>query len=66
MYYYFNDVSVIYYRADKEKLALQKKLKNSGVTVDQVVGVRASESEQELEELRKRNMDLENEITHLK
>ncbi|XP_026581711.1 centrosomal protein of 290 kDa-like, partial [Pseudonaja textilis] len=30
------------------------------------MGVRASESERELEELRKQNMDLENEIVHLK
>ncbi|KAJ7329890.1 hypothetical protein JRQ81_016064 [Phrynocephalus forsythii] len=61
-----NTVKELFSKADKEKLALQKKLKSSGVTVDQVVGVRASESERELEELRKRNADLENEITHLK
>nr|XP_020633204.1 centrosomal protein of 290 kDa isoform X2 [Pogona vitticeps] len=61
-----NTVKELFSKSDKEKLALQKKLKSSGVTVDQVVGVRASESERELEELRKRNMDLENEIVHLK
>ncbi|XP_062838862.1 centrosomal protein of 290 kDa isoform X5 [Anolis carolinensis] len=59
-------VKELFSKADKEKLALQKKLKSCGVTVDQVVGVRVSESERELEELRKRNMDLENEMVHLK
>ncbi|XP_077790920.1 centrosomal protein of 290 kDa isoform X12 [Podarcis muralis] len=61
-----NTVKELFSKADKEKITLQKKLKNCGVTVDQVVGVRASESERELEELRKRNIDLENEIVHLK
>ncbi|XP_053262736.1 centrosomal protein of 290 kDa isoform X7 [Podarcis raffonei] len=61
-----NTVKELFSKADKEKIALQKKLKSCGVTVDQVVGVRASESERELEELRKRNIDLENEIVHLK
>ncbi|KAH0616729.1 hypothetical protein JD844_028086 [Phrynosoma platyrhinos] len=59
-------VKELFSKADKEKLALQKKLKSCGVTVDQVVGARVSESERELEELRKRNVDLENEIVHLK
>nr|XP_060633337.1 centrosomal protein of 290 kDa isoform X5 [Anolis sagrei ordinatus] len=59
-------VKELFSKADKEKLALQKKLKSCGVTVDQVVGVRVSESERELEELRKRNMDLEDEMVHLK
>lgn len=57
---------MMYFRADKEKTLLQKKLKSSGVTVDHVMGIRASESERELEELQKRNTALENEITHLK
>ncbi|XP_060135674.1 centrosomal protein of 290 kDa isoform X3 [Zootoca vivipara] len=61
-----NTVKELFSKADKEKISLQKKLKSCGVTVDQVVGVRASESERELEELRKRNIDLENEIVHLK
>ncbi|XP_060633339.2 centrosomal protein of 290 kDa isoform X7 [Anolis sagrei] len=59
-------VKELFSKTDKEKLALQKKLKSCGVTVDQVVGVRVSESERELEELRKRNMDLEDEMVHLK
>ncbi|CAM5081764.1 unnamed protein product [Natator depressus] len=56
----------LYSKSDKEKIALQKKLKTSSITVDHVVGVRASESEKELEELRKRNIDLQNEIAHMR
>ncbi|KAM5288763.1 centrosomal protein of 290 kDa [Ctenodactylus gundi] len=52
----------LFAKADKEKHTLQKKLKTTGMTVDQVMGVRALESEKELEELRKRNLDLENDI----
>ncbi|XP_039353023.1 centrosomal protein of 290 kDa isoform X4 [Mauremys reevesii] len=62
----FNTLKELYSKADKEKIALQKKLKTSGITVEHVVGVRASESEKELEELRKRNIDLENEIAHMR
>ncbi|NXK32287.1 CE290 protein, partial [Piprites chloris] len=56
----------IYAKSEKEKIALQKKLKTTGVTVDRVVGVRASETEKEVEELRKRNLELENEVAHLR
>uniref|UniRef100_A0A8D0GVP7 Uncharacterized protein n=1 Tax=Sphenodon punctatus TaxID=8508 RepID=A0A8D0GVP7_SPHPU len=56
----------LYSKADKEKIALQKKLKSSGITADYVMGVRASELETKLEELRKQNIDLENEIAHMK
>ncbi|XP_050791923.1 centrosomal protein of 290 kDa [Gopherus flavomarginatus] len=62
----FNTLKELYSKADKEKIALQKKLKTSGITVDHVVGVRTSESEKELEELRKQNIDLENEIAHMR
>ncbi|XP_073183694.1 centrosomal protein of 290 kDa isoform X4 [Lepidochelys kempii] len=62
----FSTLKELYSKADKEKIALQKKLKTSSITVDHVVGVRASESEKELEELRKRNIDLENEIAHMR
>ncbi|NXN63489.1 CE290 protein, partial [Himantopus himantopus] len=61
-----NTLKEIYSKTEKEKIALQKKLKTTGVTVDRVVGVRASESEKELEELRKRNIDLENEVAHMR
>ncbi|KAM9293690.1 centrosomal protein of 290 kDa [Morus bassanus] len=61
-----NTLKEIYTKTEKEKIALQKKLKITGVTVDRVVGVRASETEKELEELRKRNLDLENEVAHMR
>ncbi|XP_077327508.1 centrosomal protein of 290 kDa [Lithobates pipiens] len=56
----------LYSKADQEKIILQKKLKSRGVTVDQVVGARTVESEREIEELRKKNSDLENEIAYMK
>ncbi|XP_063783728.1 centrosomal protein of 290 kDa [Pseudophryne corroboree] len=56
----------LYSKVDQEKLVLQKRLKSRGVTVDQVVGVRTVESERELEELRKKNNELENEISYMK
>ncbi|NWS75767.1 CE290 protein, partial [Crotophaga sulcirostris] len=61
-----NTLKEICSKAEKEKSALQKKLKPTGVTADRVVGIRASEPEKELEELRKRNLDLENEIAHMR
>ncbi|NXJ59339.1 CE290 protein, partial [Rostratula benghalensis] len=61
-----NTLKEIHTKTEKEKIALQKKLKTTGVTVDRVVGVRASETEKELEELRKRNLDLENEVAHVR
>uniref|UniRef100_A0A8C6RHT0 Centrosomal protein 290 n=1 Tax=Nannospalax galili TaxID=1026970 RepID=A0A8C6RHT0_NANGA len=56
----------LFAKSDKEKLTLQRKLKTTGMTVDQVLGVRALESEKELEELKKRNIDLENDILHMR
>ncbi|NXA97716.1 CE290 protein, partial [Melanocharis versteri] len=61
-----NTLKEIYTKTEKEKIALQKKLKTTGVTVDRVVGVRATETEKEVEELRKRNLELENEIAHMR
>ncbi|NXR65992.1 CE290 protein, partial [Rhadina sibilatrix] len=61
-----NTLKEIYTKIEKEKIALQKKLKTTGVTVDRVVGVRATETENELEELRKRNLELENEVAHMR
>ncbi|KAF1670950.1 hypothetical protein FQV07_0007699, partial [Pygoscelis papua] len=61
-----NTLKEIYTKTEKEKVALQKKLKTTGVTVDRVIGVRASETVKELEELRKRNLDLENEVAHMR
>ncbi|XP_070686542.1 centrosomal protein of 290 kDa [Pempheris klunzingeri] len=49
-------------RLEQEKSALQKKLKARGVTADQVVGVRSTEMEKEMEELKKKNSDLQTQI----
>uniref|UniRef100_A0A4W6C5L7 Centrosomal protein 290 n=1 Tax=Lates calcarifer TaxID=8187 RepID=A0A4W6C5L7_LATCA len=51
---------------EQEKGALQRKLKARGVTADQVVGVRSSEMENEMEELKKKNSDLETQIFTIK
>lgn len=61
-----NTLKELFAKADKEKLTLQKKLKTTGMTVDQVLGVRALESEKELEELKKKNLDLENDILYMR
>ncbi|NXA10936.1 CE290 protein, partial [Sapayoa aenigma] len=61
-----NTLKEIYTKTEKEKIALQKKLKTTGITVDRVVEVRASEIEKELEELRKQNLELENEVAHMR
>lgn len=53
-------------RLEQEKSALQKKLKARGVTADQVVGVRSAEMEKEMEELKKKNSDLETQIHTIK
>ncbi|XP_076589766.1 centrosomal protein of 290 kDa isoform X3 [Chaetodon auriga] len=56
----------LYARLEQEKSALQKKLKARGVTADQVVGVRSSEMEKEMEELKKKNSELETQILSIK
>ncbi|XP_053439667.1 centrosomal protein of 290 kDa isoform X4 [Nycticebus coucang] len=56
----------LFAKVDKEKLTLQRKLKTTGMTVDQVIRVRALESEKELEELKKRNVDLQNDILYMR
>ncbi|XP_078112646.1 centrosomal protein of 290 kDa [Sander vitreus] len=56
----------LYARLEQEKSALQKKLKGRGVTADQVVGVRSAELEKEMEELKKKNSDLEIQILTIK
>ncbi|NXH37365.1 CE290 protein, partial [Myiagra hebetior] len=61
-----NTLKEFYTKTEKEKIALQKKLKTTGVTVDRVVGARATETEKEVEELRKRNLELENEVAHMR
>uniref|UniRef100_A0A287B6U2 Centrosomal protein 290 n=1 Tax=Sus scrofa TaxID=9823 RepID=A0A287B6U2_PIG len=61
-----NTLKDLFAKADKEKLTLQRKLKTTGMTVDQVMGVRALESEKEVEELKKRNLDLENDLSYMR
>ncbi|XP_054475608.1 centrosomal protein of 290 kDa [Anoplopoma fimbria] len=56
----------LYARLEQEKSALQRKLKGRGVTADQVVGVRSTEIEKEMEELKKKNSDLETQILTIK
>uniref|UniRef100_A0A665VRH7 Centrosomal protein 290 n=1 Tax=Echeneis naucrates TaxID=173247 RepID=A0A665VRH7_ECHNA len=56
----------LYGRLEQEKGALQRKLKARGVTADQVVGVRSTEMEKEMEELKKRNSELETQIRTIK
>ncbi|KAM3870148.1 centrosomal protein of 290 kDa [Diretmus argenteus] len=56
----------LYARVEQEKMALQKKLKTRGVTADQVVGVLSVETEKEMEELRRKNSELETEILTIK
>ncbi|KAL4656788.1 centrosomal protein of 290 kDa-like [Arapaima gigas] len=56
----------LYAKLDQEKVVLQKKLKGRGVTVDQVVGARTLESEREIDELKRRNVDLEQQILTIK
>ncbi|KAM4554334.1 centrosomal protein of 290 kDa isoform 2-T2 [Fundulus diaphanus] len=56
----------LYARLEQEKAALQKKLKARGVTADQVVGVRANEMERQIEELKKKNSELETQIVTIK
>ncbi|TKS73903.1 Centrosomal protein of 290 kDa [Collichthys lucidus] len=52
----------LYARLEQERSALQKKLKTRGVTADQVFGVRSTEMEKEMEELKRKNSDLELQI----
>ncbi|XP_068417873.1 centrosomal protein of 290 kDa isoform X2 [Eschrichtius robustus] len=61
-----NTLKDLFAKADKEKLTLQRKLRTTGMTVDHVMEVRALESEKELEELKKRNLDLENDISYMR
>ncbi|KAJ8395713.1 hypothetical protein AAFF_G00029500 [Aldrovandia affinis] len=56
----------LYGRLEQEKMALQKRLRGRGVTVDQVVGVRTMESEREIEEFKRRNSELEQQIVTIK
>uniref|UniRef100_A0A8P4K276 Centrosomal protein 290 n=1 Tax=Dicentrarchus labrax TaxID=13489 RepID=A0A8P4K276_DICLA len=56
----------LYARLEQERSAMQQKLKARGVTADQVMGVRSTEMEREMEELKKKNLDLERQIFTIK
>ncbi|KAM8860890.1 centrosomal protein of 290 kDa isoform 2-T2 [Synchiropus picturatus] len=56
----------LYSRLEQEKAALQKKLKVRGVTAGQVVSVLSNETEKEMEQLKKTNMDLERQIRNIR
>lgn len=64
--FYFHSVFHGVCRLEQEKSALQKRLKARGVTADQVVGVRSTEMEKEIEELKKKNSELETQILTIK
>lgn len=53
-------------RLEQEKAAMQKKLKARGVTADQVVALRSTQVEQEMEELRRKNAELETQIRSIR
>ncbi|XP_066505194.1 centrosomal protein of 290 kDa [Hoplias malabaricus] len=52
----------LYGRLEQEKMSLQKKLKSRSVTADQVMGARTLENDKEIENLKKRNCELEQQI----
>ncbi|XP_037539024.1 centrosomal protein of 290 kDa [Nematolebias whitei] len=56
----------LYARQEQEKAAVLKKLKPRGVTAVQVVGVRSTEMEREVVELKNKNSELETQIITLR
>ncbi|XP_072914961.1 centrosomal protein of 290 kDa isoform X2 [Hemitrygon akajei] len=56
----------LYAKVDHEKTCLQRKLKARGITVDQVVGVRTMESDREIEDLRRKNVELQDQMENLR
>ncbi|XP_072519040.1 centrosomal protein of 290 kDa isoform X2 [Salminus brasiliensis] len=59
-------IKELYGRLEQEKVGLQKKLKSRVVTADQVVGARTLEADKEMEMLKKRNCELEQQIEIMK
>ncbi|XP_062914429.1 centrosomal protein of 290 kDa isoform X2 [Mobula hypostoma] len=59
-------VKELYAKVDHEKTCLQRKLKARGITVDQVVGVRTMESDREIEDLRRKNVELQDQMENLR
>ncbi|XP_051886600.1 centrosomal protein of 290 kDa isoform X2 [Pristis pectinata] len=56
----------LYAKVDQEKGCLQRKLKARGITVDQVIGVRTMECDREIEDLRRKNMELQDQMESLR
>ncbi|XP_052399727.1 centrosomal protein of 290 kDa isoform X2 [Carassius gibelio] len=59
-------IKELYSRLEQEKVGLQKKLKGRGVSADQVVGARTLEADREIEELQRRNAELEQQMKVIK
>lgn len=53
-------------RLEQEKIALQKRAKARPVTTDQVVAAQTSEMENQIKELKKKNSELEAQISAIK
>lgn len=53
-------------RLEQEKSALQKRAKARPVTTDQVVAAQTAETEHEIQELKKKNCELEAQISTIK
>ncbi|XP_043564830.1 centrosomal protein of 290 kDa [Chiloscyllium plagiosum] len=56
----------LYAKADQEKAILQKKLKARGITADQVIGVRSMECDREIEDLRRKNTEFQDQIVRMR
>ncbi|XP_078075740.1 centrosomal protein of 290 kDa isoform X3 [Mustelus asterias] len=56
----------LYAKADQERAFLQKKLKARGITADQVIGVRTMEVDREIEDLRRKNAELQDQIASMR
>ncbi|XP_061139376.1 centrosomal protein of 290 kDa-like isoform X1 [Syngnathus typhle] len=56
----------LYGRLERERNVLQRKTKARGVTADQVAGARRDELDKDLEELRKKNAELETQLIAIK
>ncbi|XP_072407908.1 centrosomal protein of 290 kDa isoform X2 [Chiloscyllium punctatum] len=56
----------LYAKADQEKAILQKKLKARGITADQVIGVRSMECDREIEDLKRKNTEFQDQIVRMR
>ncbi|XP_069760408.1 centrosomal protein of 290 kDa isoform X1 [Narcine bancroftii] len=56
----------LYAKVDQEKAYLQRKLRARGITVDQVIGVRTMECDREIEDLKRKNAELQDQIGNMR